>query len=238
MVVDPQIRKFCGPLFFSSSNVTPKDNVAGSGSFGLVRIGDKYLLVTCWHVLFQKEYGFKDMHSLNPVLRFAIGFGGRYPHSVSFEDLMKMKVDDERRCDLVTFDISDALDLVAASNLEFFDLNANQPPKVRDGDALFLIGFPSKGRVENEASIGFPRQLIGVHASQVGESNFFAEATNLKIDETDVGGISGAPCFVVQEGKPPKLVGFSTGYAPSKMNLLQFTYARYIGKDGIIRYMS
>jgi hypothetical protein len=238
MIVEPQVRKFCGPLFFTSSNTTPKNNIEGSGSFGLVGIGNKKLLVTCWHVLYAEKEGFKDKHSQNPVLRFGIGFGGRYPVSLSFDDLLEKKVDDERRCDLVTFDVSDALDLVAASHLAFFDLNVNPPAKVHVGDVLYLIGFPAKGRIENKTSIGFPRQPIGVQATQIGEFNFFARVINLKLDETDYGGISGAPCFIVREGAPPRLVGFATGFAPNQMNMLQFTYARFIGQDGIIRYMA
>ena len=52
MIVEPQVRTFCGPLFFTSSDATPKDNIESSGSFGLVSIGEKKLLVTCWHVLY------------------------------------------------------------------------------------------------------------------------------------------------------------------------------------------
>jgi hypothetical protein len=234
MIVEPQVRKFCGPLFFASSTITPKNTIESSGSFGLIAIGNKKLLVTCWHVL----QGFKEKHAENPALRFGVGFGGSRPFSVSLEDLLKMKVDDERRCDLVAFDVSDALDLVAASNLEFFNLNSNRPPRVQDGDVLFLIGFPRKGRIENEASVGFPRQPIGVRASLIGESTFISNVVNLKLDETDYGGISGAPCFVVREDAPPKLVGFATGFAPNQMNMLQFTYAKFIGQDGIIRYMA
>ena len=234
MIVEPQVRKFCGPLFFTSSDTTPKGNIESSGSFGLVSIGEKKLLVTCWHVLER----FKEKHSENSALRFGIGSGGRHPVSVSLDDLLKMKVDDDRRCDLATFDISDGLDWVAAGNLEFFNLNVNRPPKVHDGDVLYLIGFPGKGRIENETSIGFPRQSIGVQASQIGDFTFLSGVRNLKLDETDYGGISGAPCFVVQEGPPIKLVGFATGFAPNQMNMLQFTYARFIGQDGIIRYMT
>ena len=143
MIVEPQVRKFCGPLFFVSSQTTPKGTINGSASFGLVDTGQKKLLVTCWHVLFGGG-GFKEVHSMNPAFRFGIGFGGTKPVSLSYEDLMEKKVDDERRCDLVTFDVSDALDLVAASNLEFYNLKANRPPKVKMGDVLYLIGFHRK----------------------------------------------------------------------------------------------
>jgi hypothetical protein len=235
MVVEPQVRRFCGPLFFTSSVVTPKNNIESSGSFGLVRIGDKQLLVTCWHVLYGQG-GFSEKYSEDSALRFGVGFGGRHPHTLSLEDATGTRVDHERRCDLAAIDVSDALDLVAASNLEFFDLNVNPPPKVRVGDVLYLIGFPGKGRIEDESSVGFPRQPIGVQVSEVGEFNFQSRPKNLKLDQSDYAGISGAPCFVVKEAAPVKLVGFATGFAPNAMNMLQFTYAKYIGTDGVIRY--
>ena len=234
MVVEPQVRKFCGPLFFTSSMTTPKDNVDGSGTFGLVHIGNRKLLTTCWHVF----NGFSQRHQKNPELRFAIGFGGRFPQSVSCEDLLNMKVDDDSRCDLATFDVADALDLVAASNLEFFDLNVNRPPSVQKGDVLYFIGFPGKGRIEDDSFIAFPGQPIAVQASEVGHFTFNARITSLSGDPIDYAGVSGAPCFVVMEGRPIKLVGFVTGFAPGQTNMLQFTYARYIGSDGVLRYMS
>lgn len=229
MIVEPQVRRFCGPFFFTSSNTT---TIEGSGSFGLIAIGDRKLLVTCWHVL----DGFKQKRATNPALRFGIGFGGQRPRSISLEDLLNMKVDEERRCDLVTFDVSDALDLVVASGLDFFNLSANPPPKVQVGDVLYMIGFPGKGRIQNETSVGFPRQPFGVQASHVGDFSFISHVINLKLDESDYGGISGAPCFLVREGAPIRLVGFATGFAPNQMNMLQFSYARYIGTDGLIRY--
>ena len=130
MIVEPQVRRFCGPLFFVSSQSTPTGTINGSASFGLVDTGEKKLLVTCWHVVYG-EGGLKEVHSINPDFRLGIGFGGRTPVSLSYKHLMEKKVDDERRCDLVTFDVGDALDLVAASNLEFYNLKTNQPPNQR-----------------------------------------------------------------------------------------------------------
>jgi hypothetical protein len=195
------------------------------------------LLVTCWHVLFG-EGGFRDVHSMNPAFLFGVGFGGAKPVILSYEDLMEKKADDERCCDLVTFDVGDALDLVAASNLEFYNLEANRPPKLEVGDPLFFIGFLSKGRIENEMSVGHICQPFGLQVARVNESNFMASVINLKLDKTDYGGMSGAPCLVVQEGKPIRLVGFATGYGDTVLKMLQFTYARFIGDDGFIRYMS
>jgi hypothetical protein len=237
MTIEPQVRRFCGPLFFVSSNVTPKGTINGSGTFGLIDTGQKKLLVTCWHVVFGPG-GFQEVHSNNSDFRFGVGFGGQYSHSIAYKDLMEMMVDESRRCDLATFDVSDALDLVAASNLEFYNLKANRPPKIQVSDVLYLIGFPSKDRIENEKSVGHIRTPFGVQASYIGESTFQADVKNLPLNETDYGGISGAPCFIVNESSVVRLVGFATGYSGPSMNMLQFTYARFIGEDGIIRYMT
>jgi hypothetical protein len=238
MVIDPQVRKFCGPLFFSTSATTPKDNIKGSASFGLVDTGKMKLLVTCWHVVFG-DGGFKEMCSQNSECRFALGIGGRFPQALSYEHLMEKKVDDEKKCDLVTFNIGDdeSLEYVAASELQFYNLKANRPPQVRVGDMVYLIGFPAKGRIENDSSLGHVRQPFGVRVSQVGKFSFQSNVVNLGLNETDYGGISGAPCFTITESSGVRLVGFATGFQGNEWNNIQFTYARYIGEDGIIRYM-
>src|SRR6266404_5437779 len=56
-VTEPQVRQFCGPIFFTKSLESPLGNVTASGSFGLVDTGTERLLVTCNHVWegFQEE---------------------------------------------------------------------------------------------------------------------------------------------------------------------------------------
>ncbi len=239
MTVEPQVRRFCGPVFFASSNETQKGTIGGSGTFGLIDTGKKKLLVTCWHVIYGVG-GFKEVHSENPEYRFGIGFGGSHPHSLSYDYLMQAKVDEERRCDLVTFDVSDdeSLQLMAASNLDFYNVKANRPPKVKVGDVIYFIGFPCKGRIENEKSVWHIRAPFGVHANQVGESTFQADVQGLALDETDYGGVSGAPCFIVNESSVVRLAGFVTGYSGPSLHMLQFTYARFIDENGIIHYMT
>ena len=151
---------------------------------------------------------------------------------------MEIKVDDDKRCDLVTFDVGDdhGIHLVAQSNLEFFNLKTYPPPKVEVGNVLYLIGFPGKGKIENENSIGHPRQPFGVEAVHVGESSFHARGI-AGLDQTDYAGISGAPCFVISKNTPIRLAGFATGFAPNEINLIQFTYAHFIGEDGKISHM-
>jgi hypothetical protein len=96
--------------------------------------------------------------------------------------------------------------------------------------------FQERDGKKTAMAFGFPRQPIGVQASEVGDSHFFADVTNLKLQAEDFGGISGCPCFFVREGKPLRLVGFATDYSEMTKRL-QFTYARYIRPDGVVDYM-
>lgn len=225
-VADPAIRSFCGPLFFTASLQSPVDNVLCDGSFGLVDTGKRKLLVTCHHVLTE----FRKSRDSDPSLVLGLSLDMGKPIAINPEDYL---VDEERRCDLVTFD----MDSIPVGNLQFFNIYANRPPKVNVGDVLYLIGFPGKGRIEESTRIGFPRQAFGVHATQVGQSSFFSDCANLKLNVDDVAGISGCPCFVISEYKPIRLVGFATGFSEVG-NLLQFTYANYIQPDGTIQYMA
>ena len=230
-LVEPAVRKFCGPLFFATSLAIPSGNIVNNASFGLVNTGRKKLLVTCYHVW--EEY--ERLHSIQPELSFGWCLDRSNP--ISMRKPSDFIVDADKRCDLVTFDMKSLLPICLAGGLEFYDLHANRPPQLNVGDVIFFIGFPGKGRQVDESSVGFVRQPVGVQASLIGESAFYANTRNLKMRAEDFGGISGCPCFRVAKGKPIRLVGFATGFA-GMTNGLQFTYARFIGPDGMIRYMS
>lgn len=231
-IVDPAVRQYCGPLFFTTSLTTPANNILQNGSFGLVNTGRKNLLVTCNHVWEE----FKELLKGKSNLMFSLCIDKFNP--VVIPDPDSLFVDADKRCDLATFDTAQISEAFVSESLQFFNISANPPPKLHEGDTLYMIGFPGKGRRADERSLGFSRQPIGVVATEVGNFGFFANAKNLNLDTNDFGGISGCPCFLVLKDKPIRLVGFATGYAPGNFATLQFTYARFIQPDGIIQYMS
>ena len=49
-VVEPQVRQYCGVIYFTRSLERAQGNVTANASFGLVDTGSKKLLVTCHHV--------------------------------------------------------------------------------------------------------------------------------------------------------------------------------------------
>jgi hypothetical protein len=227
-IIEPQVRQFCGPLFFTNSLLTPAGNIPNNGSFGLIDTGEKKLMVTCCHVWDE----FKEQRAKNPKLMFGVCFDMLQPVTVEMDSIL---VDEDRRCDLVTFDMQSLLPI--CRKLDFYNLYQNQPPQINEGDVLYLIGFPGKGRLDNEDSIGFSRQPIGAQATEVGKFRFFASVKNLGLQVDDFGGISGAPCFLVRDNLQLKFVGFTTGYAPNEMNSLSFSYVDFIRPDGTINYM-
>jgi len=231
-IIDPFVRRHCGPLFFAKSMDIPRGNILSNGSFGFINTGEKRLLVTCHHVWRE----FKNLRKIHPELMFAICLPNENPIVLCEIDFMF--IDEDDRCDLVTFDMESLASLCVSRGLDFFNVQQNLPPKLCCGDTIYLIGFPGKGREDNENSVGFARQGIGVHASQVGQFSFLADVSKPKRNTDFFAGISGAPCFAVYADGPIKLVGFATGFAPGSMSMLQFAYAHYIQPDGIIRYMS
>lgn len=237
MVFGPQVRKHCAPLFFVTDNNKPLGAIPSSGTLGLIDTGKKKLLVTCWHVIFG-AHGLKDVYAQFPHVRVAFGIGGHQPPSLPYKEFMAWKVDEERRCDLVTFDISEMSNFLSLSKHEFYNLRANRPPQLGDLDILYMAGYPTKTRILTENSVGHIHQPYIFNASQIGQFSFFADIQNFELGAEDLGGISGAPCFVANNDFGTiRLVGFVTGSDNSGKNL-QFTYARYIGEDGIIRYMT
>jgi hypothetical protein len=230
-IVEPAVRQHCGPIFFSTSETTPLGNILANGSFGLVNTGSMRLLVTCNHVWDD----FKALRAQNPKTMFTLCVDKHNP--IIIPDPDALLVDSDKRCDLATFDTKPISDAFVAGSLEFYDGRANRPPKLHEGDTLYMIGFPGKHRQDNATSIGFVRQPIGVAATQVGNSSFFADVSKFSLKADDYGGISGCPCFLVLKDRPVRLVGFATGYAPNNIAMLQFTYARYIRPDGFIQYM-
>jgi hypothetical protein len=230
-IVEPEVRKMSKPLFFATSDKTAEGNIKASGSFGLVDTGERKLLVTCNHVW----EDFKKKRLEHPNLMFCVSLNGPTPYILT--DVESLFIDGDKRSDLATFEMDDELvSLCNERGLQFYNLRANPHPKVQKGDILYLIGYPGKGRRDEENAIGFPLQVIGINAMEVGEFHFFGNLENFDLNEDDFGGVSGSPCFVIQENKPIRLVGFTTGYS-GLMNRLQFTYVNQITPEGVIHYM-
>lgn len=221
-VVEPQVRQFCGAIFFTHSLETADGNVIANGSFGLVDTGSKKLLVTCHHVweAFQKAY------AESPDLMMCLCLDKGNP--VVFTP--DKPIAEDRELDIVTFDAEHLVS--ACGGRKFFPLHENPAPRVTKGNVLCFIGFPGNLRCVIDGALGFGRSPYAVGVHSVDGLRFHSDITNVIKQPDQFGGISGCPCFSVRSGRPIQLVGFATSLLWTKY--LGFLHARCLNLDGTI----
>lgn len=220
-VIEPQVRKFCGPMFLSRSLETAMGDVTANGSFGLVDTGNKKLLVTCYHVWDE----FRKGRDKNSDLQMCICLDQRNPVVFAPEE----PLGEDRELDIVTFDMEPLLE--ACGGRTFYPLNQKPARKVAKGDVLFFIGFPGNLRCVIDGALGFGRSPYALRAHSMDNMRFYSDVSNVIKQSEQFGGISGCPCFVVQEDKPIRLAGFATS---KWKEFLVFTHARCLNHDGTI----
>lgn len=230
-IVEPEIRYYCGPLFFARSLETAKDNIDANGTFALVDTGKKKLLVTCYHVLEE----FQKLRREIPELQLCVCLD--LPAPIVFD--IKHLIDFNERADLVTFDISSLLS--ACRYRRFYRLDYNPAPVLKKGDQLAFIGYPGRFRFAEEKEVEFGRILYVLVVAGVSGMTFVANITETKVtfsrephataENLQHGGISGSPCFRLRWQRSLQLVAFTTSNA---MGLLKFTHARCLNPDGTI----
>lgn len=220
-IVDPEVRQYCGPVFFTSSLEIAVGNVTANGSLGLVDTGIKKLLVTCFHVWDE----FQKARLQNPELKMCLCLDPANP--VVFAP--SGPLGEDSKLDIATFDM-DSL-LPACGGRKFYPLYQNPPRRVEVRDKLFFIGFPGHLRVESPEFIQFGRAPFATGVSSVSDFRFLSDTSNLRYSPKQFGGISGCPCFLVREDRPIHLVGFATSFMLSN---LQFVHARCLRPDGTI----
>lgn len=194
LVVEPKVRQFCGPLFFTDSLETPS-GVSNNGSFGLVDTGSKKLLVTCYHVW----EGFQEARKKNSDLKMCVCLNWG-PFVVL--DAEKLVAKDEK-LDIATFDMEHLSSV--CDKRKFYPLHQNPPrKKLGRGDMLLFVGFPGHFRRVENGALGFGRQgfVIGVADSYCNGFKFVSNIKSLNVKPDVLSGISGSPCFLVR-GKFP-----------------------------------
>lgn len=230
-LVEPQIRRSCGPLFFSTSLESALGNIKANGSFGLVDTGTKKLLVTCNHV-------WREFHNLKKAhvdLNLCACLDMKNPVVLNFNK----PISQNERLDLAVFDMEAFLP--ACIGRVFYRLKYLDFPKIRVGSPIAFVGYPGMYRSEQECGITFGRTAHAAFVGDVNESTGVADVSrmmdsNRKFNrrpgqENPYGGISGCPCYLIRKSYQAELAGFVT---EEGMDLLRFTLANCINPDGTI----
>lgn len=204
-VIEPQVRPFCGPLFFARSLGSALGNVTANGSFGLVDTGQKKLLVTCHHVWDE----FEKSREHDSGLRMFVCLDRNPPVCLD-----SAPVGLDRSLDIATFDIEPLLG--ACEGRKFFPLREVRACPLNPADRLFFFGYPGYLRSVSGEGIQFGRFSYAVSVSGVSGLRFIADVSHAKriyapqfegIETTNPhGGISGSPCFLVRDDRTVQLV--------------------------------
>jgi hypothetical protein len=223
--------RFSTPVFFGDSPFSSYSASLNNGTGSLVKLGDKYLGVTCEHVL--RHYRTLD----KPHTVFHFGRVDINPEACL--------IDENQTYDLAVFDLTPFVGMVPELTAAKFVEPAIWPPRsVSLDDVICLGGFPGIwGEQINLGHLRFSSFSSGaaqVHA--IGEHHL---VTRVEIEKCvtqfnkglvlgSLGGLSGGPVFAWR--KEPvlaaELVGFIHEYQ-DVYDLMRVTSANPIREDGL-----
>lgn len=185
--------RFAAPVFFGDSPNVSYSASLKNGTATLVKLGDKYLAVTCHHVLegfrlsARRERGFFQLAHIR----------------MEPDDHL---VDEHRDLDLAVFDVTHFIDRAPHLTDANFVSPATWPPReVSQDDVLCLAGFPGVWR--EQADIGYLRfysyscgaaEVLSVRDGQIASTvqinDCVTQISNGKVWGS-LGGLSGGPVF-------------------------------------------
>jgi hypothetical protein len=197
------------PVYFGSRRHGGYDLDINSGTGALVRLGGRYLGVTCHHVI----AAYRERRALGNVEFFYFGEAAIEPET--------FLIDESKRLDLVTLDLGSIVgsgDKLQPTN--FFEPRRWPPGEVVEGDVIAFVGFPAEWRQQtsrSDLSFGHLAQCAA-EVESVADEHFCArialdESTYIIRNEGSLafaGGMSGAPVFVWRNG--PVLTGELAGF--------------------------
>jgi hypothetical protein len=200
---------FARPVYFGRRHPNSNKLEIANGTGGLLRLGDKFLGVTCQHVI--KQYR-------------AARLGGRADFFYFGDapiDPEASVIDESERLDLVVFDLTQVATrtpLLRESN--FYEPRHWPPADVAESDVLAFVGFPGEWR-EQEGRLDLYFHKINYGAASIESVSEDRICSRLALDEVtyfvrnktgfeSAGGLSGAPVFVWRRGVllTGELVGF------------------------------
>lgn len=225
--------KFAVPVFFGESPTQSYAAQVNSATATLLRLGNRYLGITCSHVV----AGFRGL----PAARRGIFQIGQMAVSIDSD-----VISEDPNLDLAVFDLTRFLGRDSGAVAANFICPAEWPPKpVAADDVLCLAGFPGMWR--QQADLGLLR-FYSFSSGATGVLSVTPDTikTRIEVEECIVqihhghvlgslGGLSGGPVFAWRRGLvlTAELVGFIYEYQES-LDVLLIRAAGVIGENGTL----
>ncbi len=243
----PLIKSACGALFFATALEKGQAHVVDNGSFGLVGTSQKDLIVTCYHVW----HGFLEERNANRDLKLCACFDDKYPVPIcTLPDGTENKpIAANKDLDVAVFDL-EPFKAYCSEDKACAILNSGPNFKIKEKDAVCIVGYPGRFRAEVENGISFGREPYSGFISSISGYKFLVDFTrvmnadrNLLVKKWDrenivTKGISGSPCFSIQPNYQLSLIGFVTdhlGWDSVPDNYVQVTASNCISEDGTLK---
>lgn len=224
--------RFAQPVFFGDSPATAYRSNLANGTASLLRLGSRYLAITCFHVY----DAYRKIRELRPATIFQVGRLGFDPSSHLLSE--------SRELDLAVLDVTPYVreegDLESG---HFFESGSWPPAELSGTEILAFAGFPGVWREQLALSyLRFYSVTCGTaEIASLAERHFY---TRLALEEAEVairdglvlgslGGLSGGPVFAWRPGLVlrAELVGFAIEYQQD-LDLLYVRRATSVAEDG------
>ncbi len=233
-VVAKYAMTFAQPVFFGDSPAHAYAARLFNGTASLLLLGDRYLAITCAHVL----NGFRAQRASESRTVFHIGRQNLDPE--------RFVISESTTLDLAVFDVTT---LVAEGGLlepSNFSVASQWPPgDVSEKDILAFAGFPGVWR--EQLALGYLRfYAVTVGTADVASVSEKSLMTRLDLAESvsvireglvlgSIGGLSGGPVFAWRSGPVlrAELVGFAVEYQET-FDLLCVRRATCLDANGIL----
>lgn len=224
--------RFAQPVFFGQSPAAAYSATLASGTGSLIRFGEKFIGITCYHVL----HAYRARRQAEPQSVFHFGRINLDPEHYLIAENSKL--------DLVTLDLTSFVGKVdELTEVSFVDPIRWPPGPVVTDDVIAFAGFPGIWR--EQVSLGYLRfYTFSSGASPVSSIGDQHLVTRIEFEECvaairgglvmgSIGGLSGGPVFVWRS-KPvlfAELIGFVTEYQEN-LDLLYVRRANCLQVDG------
>jgi hypothetical protein len=194
--------------------------------------------------------GFLNKRKEIPSLKLCACFDGKYPVPICTlpDGTDNEPIAQNEKLDIAVFNLEPFKAYCGENTCAI--LNAEPQIQIKEKDAVGIVGFPGRFRVDVPQGTSYGREPYCGFISSVSGYRFYVDFTrmmdferNLLIKKWDwknivTSGISGSPCFIIQPNYQLSLIGFVTGHRGFESvpeNYVQVTTSNCINEDGTLK---
>jgi len=174
------------------------------GTFTLLRLGERHVFVTCWHV-WNKLQQMQSEDSSAQIVAYLTSM----PCLVELNGFSLVDSSDEKSLDVAVFRAES--DFVELFGMRFVDYEEAYLSDPKCGEVVYIVGYPGSNVEVGHSLADFGYMYISFRASSVSETRIiladeygdreFLDNDDPQRENYALGGLSGSPAFIVRDGR-------------------------------------